>query len=58
MNYDNADLCACLQDLLCRYPASVTKGIGASAFESCTALDSVTCLIEEPYAFDKKVLKK
>jgi len=38
-------------------PASVTKGIGASAFEGCTALDSVTCLIEEPYAFGRDAFK-
>jgi len=38
-------------------PASVTKGIGASAFEGCTALDSVTCLIEEPYAFGNNAFK-
>jgi hypothetical protein len=38
-------------------PASVTKGIGASAFEGCTALDSVTCLVEEPYAFGNNAFK-
>lgn len=38
-------------------PASVTKSIEASAFEGCTALDSVTCLIEEPYAFGKDAFK-
>jgi|GEM_PF-6381577 len=38
-------------------PASVTKSIEASAFEDCTSLDSVTCLIEEPYAFGKDAFK-
>ena len=38
-------------------PASVTKSIEASAFEGCTALDSVTCLVEEPYAFGRDAFK-
>jgi hypothetical protein len=31
--------------------------IDAMAFEGCTALDSVTCLVEEPFVFGKDAFK-